>query len=144
MNLFLDANIIVAVLNNEYPIYSYAIRILSLANKKEHKIYTSPICLAIAFYFVEKKSGAKVAKQKIKLLVEKIKIADITDLEVSLCLKNIKINDVEDGLEYYSAMRKNCDVIITEDVNDFYFSTIPFFTSKQFMDEYLLTQKIKI
>ncbi|HBE43466.1 MAG TPA: hypothetical protein DDW27_20160 [Bacteroidales bacterium] len=53
MNLFIDANIIVAVLNKEYPLFSLAARIMSLQDDKRFSIYTSPLCLAIAFYFAE-------------------------------------------------------------------------------------------
>jgi predicted nucleic acid-binding protein len=59
MRIFLDANILVAVLNKEYPVFKYAARIMSLADKPRYKIYTSPICLAIAFYFSEKKVEEK-------------------------------------------------------------------------------------
>ena len=54
MRIFLDANILVSVLNKEYPLFSYSARIISLADNKKFTVYTSPICLAIAFYFAEK------------------------------------------------------------------------------------------
>ncbi|MEI9958643.1 MAG: PIN domain-containing protein [Ferruginibacter sp.] len=71
MRIFLDANILVSVLNKEYPLFTYAARIVSLADNKKFTVYTSPVCLAIAFYFAEKKCGTQLAKQKIKLLSEK-------------------------------------------------------------------------
>ncbi|HLF33367.1 MAG TPA: PIN domain-containing protein, partial [Cyclobacteriaceae bacterium] len=61
MKVFLDANILVSVLNKEYPVFSYSARLLQLALTKKFQLYTSPICLAIAFYFAEKKSGRKKA-----------------------------------------------------------------------------------
>ncbi len=140
MKLFLDANVLVAILNKEYPTYSFASRVLSLADKKEFKVYTSSICLAIAFYFSEKKSGTKVAKSKIELLVNKIKIAEVGEKEVRLSLQNKKINDIEDGFEYYAAMQNKCEVIITEDISDFYFSEIPVLNCKKFIEEYLLNK----
>ena len=65
MRTFLDANILVSVSNKEYPLFRYTSRILSLTDQKGFHLYTSPICLAIAFYFAEKKSGAKNAKNKL-------------------------------------------------------------------------------
>ena len=59
MNIFLDANILVSVLNKEYPLFSYSSRIVSLADHKNFNVYTSPVCLAIAFYFAEKLRGRK-------------------------------------------------------------------------------------
>jgi predicted nucleic acid-binding protein len=133
MTVFLDANILVAVLNKEYPTFTYAARILSLADSSRYKLYTSPVCLAIAFYFSEKKSGTKLAKEKVKLLCEKLDIVSSTKTIVSLALANKKIHDLEDGIEYYSALSVECDIIITEDQDDYYFSEIPVVNSKSFI-----------
>ncbi len=136
MRIFLDANILVAVLNKEYPVYTYAARVISLTNNKKHSVYTTPICLAIAFYFAEKKSGTAMAKQKIKLLADNLFIAKVESKEVIAAIENKKINDFEDGLEYYAAKNNNCQVIITEDKNDFYFSEIEVLGCKDFLEKY--------
>jgi predicted nucleic acid-binding protein len=134
MKLFLDANVLVAVLNKEYPLFSSAARIVSLADDKKFQLYTSPICLAIAFYFAEKKSGTAKAKQKIALLVSKIGIADTDRTTVLKAIANKSIDDVEDGFEYYSALRAGCKCIITEDKDDFHFSEIRVLNSKEFIE----------
>ena len=99
MRIFLDANILVSVLNKEYPLFTYAARIISLADNKKFTVFTSPLCLAIAFYFVEKKSGIQLAKQKIKLLSEKILITAVGKTELLQALENGQVNDLEDGIE---------------------------------------------
>jgi predicted nucleic acid-binding protein len=137
MRLFLDANIIVSILNKEYPLFTYSARILSLADNKSYKIFTSPVCLAIAFYFAEKKHGTKLAKQKIAILVSRIDITDVGKETVLMALQNKKVNDFEDGIEYYSAEKSKCEVIITEDVNDYYFSKIEVLNTKEFFTKYL-------
>src|SRR6266446_10044463 len=132
MRIFLDANILVSVLNKEYPLFTLSSRILSLADTKSFQIYTSPICLAIAFYFAEKKYKSKTAKQKISILCEHIEIAEATGSSVKKCLTNPKVNDFEDGLEYYAAVENKCDCIITEDKHDFYFSDIEVLNCEEF------------
>ena len=107
MKIFLDANVLVSVLNKEYPQFTYSSRILSLHNKDGFQVYTSPICLAIAFYFSEKKYKTQSAKQKIKLLAENINIADATATSVAKAVSNIQVNDFEDGLEYYAALESS-------------------------------------
>ena len=57
--------------------------------------------------------------------------------EVLQALQNKQVNDDEDGLEYYSALASKCDAIITEDINDFYFSSTPVFNSKEFAELHL-------
>ena len=137
MRIFLDANILVSVLNKEYPLFTYAARIVSLADNKKFTVYTSPVCLAIAFYFAEKKSGTQLAKQKIKLLSEKILITTVGKTEVLQALENRQVNDFEDGIEYYAAINNKCEVIITEDTGDFYFSDIKICRAQNFLIEYL-------
>lgn len=124
MKIFVDANILVTVLNSEYPLFPSAARILSLNQSKKFRIYTSPICLAIAFYFAEKKSGTQRAKEKIKILSQQLKITNANKKTVRMTSENPKINDFEDGLEYYSAIESGCEMIVTEDTADFYFSEI--------------------
>lgn len=143
MRLFVDANILISVLNKEYPLFTHTSRILSLTDKKGFEIYTLPICLAIAFYFAEKKYGSVKAKEKIDLLCKHINIAEVDKYVVRNALKNSAVLDFEDGLEYYSAVKTNCNCIITEDVNDFHFSKIEVLQSEAFFEKYLHNTKSK-
>jgi predicted nucleic acid-binding protein len=124
MRIFLDANLLVAVVNKEYPLFSHAARIVSLAGQKGYEVYTSPMCLAIAFYFAEKKSGTRLAKKKTALLAQHLKVAPNLESGVLQTISNPRINDFEDGLEYYAALDAGCNIIVTEDTADFWFSEI--------------------
>ena len=137
MRIFLDANILVSVLNKEYPLFTYTSRIISLADKTKFNLFTSPVCLAIAFYFAEKKYKSISAKSKIQILCEHINIAAANKSTVLNSLQNPAVNDFEDGLEYYSAVESKCDCIITEDIDDFYFSKIEVLGSEDFFEKYL-------
>ena len=132
MKIFLDANILVSVLNKEYPSFTNTSRILSLAGTKQYHVITSPLCLAIAFYFAEKKHKTSLAKTKIKILSQHIDLAANSREAVIKSLENPSIHDFEDGLEYYAALESNCDCIITEDQSDFYFSEIEVLNSEDF------------
>ncbi|MDD4191186.1 MAG: PIN domain-containing protein [Mangrovibacterium sp.] len=136
--IFLDANVLVSVLNKEYPLFSYSSRILGLAETKDVELFTSPVCLSIAFYFAEKKSGTKNALKKIHLLVSKINIADTDKKVVIMASQNKAIRDFEDGLEYYSAVNAGCECLVTENTGDFYFSKIDVMRSQQFLEQFLL------
>jgi predicted nucleic acid-binding protein len=137
MKIFLDANILVSVLNKEYPLFTYTSRIISLADKSKFTLFTSPVCLAIAFYFAEKKYKSISAKNKISILCGHIHIASATKNTVLQSLQNPAVNDFEDGLEYYAAIESKCDCIITEDIDDFYFSKIEVLGSEDFFEKYL-------
>src|SRR5690242_16261689 len=138
MRIFLDANILISVLNKEYPLFTTTSRILSLSDRKNFSLFTSPVCLAIAFYFAEKKHGRGIAKSKIQLLSTHLQITTVNNSCVSKTLQSPAINDFEDGLEYYSAEESKCNCIITENVKDFYFSKIEAVTSEDFFKKYML------
>lgn len=134
MKIFIDANVLISVLNSEYPVFPYAARFLSLADHRRFKVYTSPICLAIAFYFSEKKSGNARAREKISLLSQNLMISAVDQEVVQKAIANKAVTDLEDGFEYYSAILSGCEAIITEDKSGFYFSDIPVYSCEDFMD----------
>jgi predicted nucleic acid-binding protein len=133
MKIFLDANILVATLNREYPLYPWAARVLSLQGKGRIRICTSPLCLAIAFYFASKKSGERAAKKKIELLCRNLEITSMDETITHKAVSNPDINDFEDGLEYYAALNHGCSWLITEDRNDFWFSELKIAGCEEFL-----------
>ena len=143
MKIFLDANILVSVLNKEYPLFTFTSRIFSLSGRNNFVLCSSPVSLAIAFYFAEKKFKSAKAKNKIQLLCKHIQITPVNESDVFKTLQNPAINDFEDGLEYYSALENKCDCIITEDIHDFYFSKIEVLRSEEFFKKYLFRKKNK-
>jgi predicted nucleic acid-binding protein len=138
MRIFLDANILVSVLNKEYPLFTYSSRVLSLAGTSPFQVYTSPVCLAISFYFAEKKSGSALAKTKIELLVKKMEIASADKTTVLKAIQNKAVEDFEDGIEYYSAEEAKCKCIITEDKKDFHFAKLEVVGAEDFLAKYVM------
>ncbi len=124
MKLFVDVNLLVATLNKEYPLFTWSSRLLSLQGKENISLFTSPLCLAIAFYFSSKKGGEKIAKEKIDLLLQHIGITCMDEQTALQSIRNTKIHDFDDGMEYYSALRQKCDCIVTENQEGFYHSEI--------------------
>jgi predicted nucleic acid-binding protein len=141
MKVFIDANILVSVLNKEYPAYPYAARLLSLHGEKKVSVVTSTVCLAIAFHFAEKKHGYQSAKSKIHLLVQNMEIADCGSREVKSAVADKRINDFEEGLEYYAALHAKCGCIVSHDAGGFYFSGIEVTTAENFLKKYLNQKK---
>lgn len=140
MKIFLDANIIITVVNKEYPLFSNAAKLMSLSenSKKRFNLFTSPICLAIAFYFAEKKFGSVLAKKKLTLLSAHLNITNCGRKEAKKAAEDPRVLDYEDGLEYYSALHSKCSCIVTEDIGDFYFSEIEILNAEDFLIKYVL------
>ena len=137
MRIYLDANILVSVLNKEYPLFSYSARLLSLTRYSQFSLITSSVCLAIAFYFAEKKHGTLLARSKMALLLEHIEVADCGEKEAEMAIQNKQAHDFEDALQYYCALHAGCEHIITNDLNDFYFSEIGVLTPDTFLMRYV-------
>lgn len=124
MKLFIDANVLISVLNKEYFLFTYSSRVLSLAQRANYELMTSPLCLAIAFYFSAKKHNETVAKVKIDRLTIFLGITEMNEKIVKKALQDKRAHDFEDGMQYYSATEAGCTVIVTEDKDDFYYSTL--------------------
>lgn len=137
MKVFIDANVLLAVLLKEYPVYPHASRVLSLTESHQFSIYTSPLCLAIAFYFIEKKHGAAWAGKIISKVADSLQITTCGPDETAMASANKKILDFEDGLQYYSAVGAGCSCIVTEDTGDYHFAETAVCTSKTFMEQYV-------
>jgi len=74
-----------------------------------------------------------MAKNKIKSLLENISLTILDDFVARRAADDPRINDFEDGLEYYSAIKESCNVIVTEDKDDFYFSEIEVLNCSEFL-----------
>ncbi len=131
--IFLDANILVTVLCNEYPRFGPCARVLSLVDDPRFEVYTSPLCMAIAAYFAEKKNGKDQARKKITLLGEKLSMTNVGQQAMDRTLADKRILDIEDGLQYHSAIDAKCGYIVTYDRKDFHFSKIPVMDAEDFL-----------
>ena len=136
MKVSVDANILVAVFNKEYPAYDSCARVLSLAGQDGIEIYCSTLSLGIAFYFAEKKCGRKRAHEKISILCKHIHISPCGAEEVETALKHSNV-DFEDALQEASALHAGCDMILTLNGRDFWFSKM-----EQYHPEVFLTHGI--
>jgi len=137
--LFLDANILAAVLCNEYPRFGPCARVLSLADDPRFEVYTSPLCMAIGAYFAEKKGGKRLARKKVALLAGKLRMTNMGQSALQRTLADKRILDIEDGLQYHSAMDAKCGFIVTYDRKDFHFAEVPVMDA----EEFLLEQVVK-
>lgn len=134
--IFVDANILVTVLCNEYPRFSACARVLSLADDRRFEVYTSPLALAIGAFFAGKKNGGKAARKKVQLLSQKLKITSMGADAVERTMANPGITDIEDGFQYFSAVDAGCSCIVTYDGRDFGFSRIEVLDAESLLLKY--------
>lgn len=141
MRIFLDANVLVTVLCNEYPRFSACARVLSLADDPRFEVYTSPLGLAIGAYFAGKKNGRRKAREKIALLACKLQITSMDAHAVQQAVADPRVGDLEDGMQYYAAMAAKCEHIITYDRKDFHFAQVPVLEPEDFLVRHVVRQR---
>lgn len=131
--VFLDTNIVIDFLGERVPFYESAAKILTLADKKIIKIFTSPITFSTAYYILAKYEGSKTALEKIrkfKLLCS----TSIMDDEVIEKAIHSDFTDFEDALQYFSTIATNCAIIITRNEKDFKHALIPVLNPESYLE----------
>jgi len=131
--LLIDTNIVIDLLSKREGFYNEAAILFSLADKNKLILAVSSLTFANTHYIISKLKTKKEARsilQRFKVLVETLSLDDkITELSLS----DEKFTDFEDGLQYYSAIENQIDVIITRNKKDFKHSKLPVMTAKEFL-----------
>ncbi|MEI7526571.1 MAG: PIN domain-containing protein [Mariniphaga sp.] len=136
--LFFDTNIMLDLLGERQPYYDSVAKIASLADNGEITIIVSALSYATVSYFLTKFENREKSQEKLR----KFKlISDICALDESIIERglNSKFSDFEDSLQYFSALKSDCNLIITRNGKDFKESYLPLMTA----DEYLLVHSVK-
>ena len=131
--LLVDTNIVIDLLSKREKFYDEAADLFSRADKKELELAISSLTFANTNYILTKLKSAKEAREilrKFKVLVE---LLSLDDKITELALSDNNFPDFEDGLQYYSAIENQIDVIITRNKKDFKNSKIPVLTAKEYL-----------
>ncbi len=131
--LLIDTNIVIDLLAKREKFYFEAAELFSRADKKELELTISSLTFANTNYILTKLKSAKESREilrKFKVLVE---ILSLDDKVTELALSDNNFPDFEDGLQYYSAIENQIDVIITRNKKDFKNSKISVLTAKEFL-----------
>lgn len=131
--LLIDTNIVIDLLSKRNKFYDEAAELFSRADKKELELTISSLTFANTNYILSKLKSAKEAREilrKFKVLVE---LLSLDDKITELALSDDNFPDFEDGLQYYSAIENQIEIIITRNKKDFKNSKIPVLTAKEFL-----------
>lgn len=126
------------LLGVRFPFYEPIAKIATLADKKEITIIVSALSYATVSYFLTKYNGIENTKDTLR----KFKIiSEICDLDEQIIEKSLNSNfkDFEDGLQYFSALKSECDILITRNGKDFKNSSIPIMTAEEFISTFYTT-----
>jgi len=133
MKAFLDTNVMLDFLGERDPFYLSAAKIASLADKGKIEIVVSALSYATVSYFLSKFEGIEKTKDKLRKfkVISKICALDEKIIEKGL---NSEFSDYEDSLQYFSALRQDCDILITRNAKDYKGVQIPVMTPDEFLN----------
>jgi len=135
--LFIDTNIMLDLLGERIPFYDSIAKIATLADNGQVTLIVSALSYSTVSYFLTKFEKSEIAKTKLRKFKVISKICDLDELIIEKGL-NSNFSDFEDSLQYFSALKSNCSIIITRNGKDFKESKIPVMTA----EEYLMSIKI--
>ena len=133
MKLLIDTNIVIDLLAKREPYYIDSAQLFSLADRKQLTLSVASLSFAFTNYMLAKlktPDEAKAILRKFKLLVD---VLPLDDKILSLALNDKDFTDFEDGLQYFTAIENDQEMIITRNLKDFKKSKIPVMTAGQFL-----------
>ncbi len=131
--ILVDTYIVIDLLAKRKEFYEEAAELFSRSDKKELNLAISSLTFANANYVLSKLKSAKEAREILRKFKVLVKILNLNDKITSLALSDDDFPDFEDGLQYYSAMENQLEIIITRNKKDFKNSKIPVLTAKEFL-----------
>lgn len=132
--LFIDTNIVIDLLSRREPFFEEAAELFSLADKKQVELSVSSLTIANTSYALLRQMESNKAKSVLRKLRLILKILPLDDKIIGLALNDETFNDFEDGLQYFTALEGEQELIITRNLKDFKNSKLPAMTAKQFIE----------
>ncbi len=133
--ILIDTNIILDLLAKREEFYLDSKRIFSMADNFQIELYISTLSIVNTHYILHEMLKIKKAKEilgKFKVLVKSISLSDKI---IELALNDSNFKDFEDGIQFYSAMEANCELIITRNTKDFKNSSIPIMKPNEYLSK---------
>jgi predicted nucleic acid-binding protein len=132
--LFIDTNIVIDLLSRREPFFEEAAELFSLADKKQVELSISSLTIANTSYALLRQIDANKAKSILRKLRLILRILPLDDKIIGLALNDETFSDFEDGLQYFTAIENEQELIITRNLRDFKSSKLPTMTAKQFIE----------
>ncbi|KIA89554.1 type II toxin-antitoxin system VapC family toxin [Kaistella jeonii] len=131
--IFLDTNIVIDFLGERDGFYEPAAKIMTLADHKKIKIFTSPSSISNTYYLLSKYENTKIAMEKIRKFKVLCAISLMDDEVVEKAI-NSDFKDFEDAMQYFSAIASHCDLIVTRNEKDFKNAMIPVMNGESYLE----------
>lgn len=116
--VFIDTDIVLDVALAREPFFSASKMVLAMAENSMIIGNISSNCIANIYYILRKVGGDIDSRKFLSNIVKYIDVITIDHQNVLDALKS-KFSDFEDGLQNYSAIKNQCEYIITRNIDDY-------------------------
>lgn len=132
--LFVDTNILIDLLSRRASYFEEAAELFSLADKKQVELSVSSLTIANTSYVLLRQMDSNKAKSVLRNLRLILEVLPLDDKIIGLALNDDTFSDFEDGLQYFTAIEHQQELIITRNLKDFKNSKLSTMTAKQFIE----------
>jgi predicted nucleic acid-binding protein len=117
--------------------YDAIAKIVSLSDKGKIQLTVSALTYSTIFYILSRFEDKEIVKEKIRKFKIVAQTSDLTDKIIDKGLAS-KFKDFEDALQYYSALKSGCSIIITRNGKDFKLADISVFSPDEYLSKYII------
>ena len=114
----LDINVVLDYLQQRAPWYPLAKALFVAESQEKVDLYIAANTVATLHFLIRKKDPKKKALAKIEMLLQRLRLADVTGAVITRALQ-MGLDDLEDGIQAGAAIEAGIPVLVTRDLNDF-------------------------
>ena len=139
--VFLDTNIVADILLSRMQWLNDALNILKLVELQMIELYCTSLSFGTLYYILHRNGFLhEIILEKLKTFRTYCHVLNVDESDVDSAL-NSSFKDFEDAMQYFSALREGCDVIITRNKKDFAESKIQVLEPQEFLDKFCKRRK---
>lgn len=131
MKVFLDANIIIDVVQNRSDFVEQSSKVLQSGLEGFIDLCASDVTFTTVSFYARKQRTTEQLYEVMQSLRDFIDVVPTGRIAIDWALQR-KAKDFEDSVQYYAALRAGADYIVSRNVRDYPFDDIPVVTPQDF------------
>jgi predicted nucleic acid-binding protein len=130
VNVLVDTNVWLDIFLVRAPFGQTSGRAVSLLDAPEHSLFAGSTAVMTIFYLVEKSRGRSTARDKIRSMLDRCRIAPVNGGVLRSAL-DADFDDYKDSVLHSATHAANLEAIVTCDTTGFDAAELPVYTPKE-------------
>ena len=132
MRVLLDTDVVLDVILARQPFAKEAAELFDLSEQGIFDAYVSAITPLNIFYIARKANAVRDLRQAVQALLQKVGVCPV-DKSILTAAFALRFVDYEDAVQHESATAAGVEAIVTRDIHDYKYATLPVFTPEGFL-----------